>query len=109
MIKHLSVEQTASMLKQQQVIIVDIRDKKSFQQGHIQGAIHLDNNSVTHFLSDADKSKPIIVCCYHGNSSQSAADFFSQQGFNESYTMDGGMAEWNMTQSTIIEKNVSND
>lgn len=70
--------------------LIDIRDPQSFANGHIEGAIHIDNGNVDDFLMRADKTKALVVCCYHGNSSQSAADFFQQQGFVHSYSLDGG-------------------
>lgn len=104
MIKQISVEQTAQMLMQKEVVIVDIRDSKSFQQGHIPNAIHLDDSNLQIFLTNTEQSKPIVVCCYHGHSSQKAAEFFYQQGFEDSYSMDGGMTAWAMTQKMTVEK-----
>lgn len=77
-------------LLKEQLTLIDIRDPQSYQAGHIEGAIHIDNGNVDDFLARADKSKALVVCCYHGNSSQSAADFFNQQGFVKAYSLDGG-------------------
>ncbi|CRR54182.1 Thiosulfate sulfurtransferase GlpE [Pseudomonas aeruginosa] len=35
-----------------------------------------------------------MVVCYHGNSSQSAAAYFIQQGFSDVYSLDGGFELW---------------
>ncbi len=48
------------------------------------------------FLSTADKDKPLIVYCYHGNSSQGAANYFFDQGYKEVYSMDGGYEAWRL-------------
>ena len=76
--------------------IVDIRDEQSFQQGHIDSALHLDNSSVQSFIDGADLDRPLVVYCYHGNMSQSAAAYFSEQGFAETYSMDGGFSDWEL-------------
>jgi thiosulfate sulfurtransferase len=34
------------------------------------------------------------VCCYHGNSSQGAAQYFAEQGFTQAYSLDGGYEMW---------------
>ena len=94
MFEHLSVAQTRQLIEQQNPLLVDIRDRQSYSQGHIEGAQHIDNDSLPDFLASADKNRPVIVCCYHGNSSQPAAEWFNQQGFSRSYSMDGGMKEW---------------
>ncbi|MDB6063346.1 MAG: thiosulfate sulfurtransferase [Verrucomicrobiaceae bacterium] len=90
--KHLSAENAQTLL-QQGAALIDIRDEASFAQGHIQGALRLDNSNVGTFIDSANKDTALIVCCYHGISSQSAAQFFSEQGFAEVYSLDGGFEE----------------
>jgi thiosulfate sulfurtransferase len=87
--KHLSAEQAQTLL-QQGAALVDIRDESSFQRGHFQGALRIDNDNVGTFIDAADKTTPLIVCCYHGVSSQNAAQFFCSSGFTEVYSLDGG-------------------
>lgn len=74
--------------------IIDIRDEQSYLNGHISSALHIDNSNVQPFVENADISKPLLVYCYHGNMSQSAAAYFGEQGFKEAYSMDGGFSEW---------------
>ena len=81
-------------LLENQVTIVDIRYAASYQTSHISDAINLNNDNVQEFISSADKSIPVIVCCYHGNMSKGAAEFFSSQGFLRSYSLNGGYTEW---------------
>lgn len=83
--------------------IVDIRDEQSYANGHISSALHLDNSGVQPFVEDADPSKPLLVYCYHGNMSQSAAAYFGEQGFAEAYSMDGGFTDWEVTCADKIE------
>jgi thiosulfate sulfurtransferase len=93
---HLSSDQLAHWLDTQpsDLTIIDIRDKGSYEQSHISGATHVDNGTVSDFITSTDKTKPLVVCCYHGNSSQGAADYMSAQGFLETYSLDGGFEEW---------------
>jgi thiosulfate sulfurtransferase len=57
----------------------------------------LDNHSIAEFIRSADLDKPLVVLCYHGNSSQSAAAYLVGQGFSEVYSMDGGFELWKNT------------
>lgn len=82
------------MLEAGTAVVVDIRDEHAFASGHIEGARHLDNVSLPDFIVEGDPDKPLIVCCYHGNSSQSAAAFLNEKGFEEVYSMDGGFEVW---------------
>lgn len=91
---HISVQETQQKLAEGIVRIVDIRDDASFSGGHIQGAVHLTNGSLNGFMADVEFDTPVIVVCYHGHSSQQAAQFLINQGFEEVYSMDGGFEAW---------------
>lgn len=75
-------------------VVVDIRDEASFSNGRITDAIHLTNESLAGFLRDADPDAPVVVCCYHGHSSQQAAQFLVSQDFTDVYSLDGGFTQW---------------
>lgn len=74
--------------------IVDIRDLVSFQNSHMTNAISLTNDNVQDFIDNTEKNQPIIVCCYHGNSSKGAAEYLASQGFKEVYSLNGGFSQW---------------
>ncbi|MCY1303537.1 Thiosulfate sulfurtransferase GlpE [compost metagenome] len=84
----------AQQLRSSGAQVVDIRDPQSFSMGHISGSQHVDNYSVADFIAKADLDAPLVVVCYHGNSSQGAAAYFAQQGFSEVYSLDGGFELW---------------
>lgn len=76
------------------VTLLDIRDPQSFAQGHIDDAIHVDEINIETFIEEQPKEKPLVICCYHGNSSQSAAAYFADKGFTAVYSLDGGYEGW---------------
>jgi len=80
-----------------ETVVVDIRDPQSFAAGSIKGSQHLDNENVQAFIGQSDKNQPVVVCCYHGNSSQSAAQFLFEQGFAEVYSLNGGYEMWKVS------------
>ena len=90
----ISVEQAEKLLEVEGAVLLDVRDPISFSQGSISDAIHLTNGNVEDVIAGADKSKPLIIYCYHGNSSKGVADYFFKQGFEQSYSVDGGYEEW---------------
>lgn len=93
--KHLSVSKLIEMQQQQSKLqIVDIRDTNSFATTQIPGSVHLTNENLANFIAAADFDKPLIVVCYHGNSSQQAAEYLNQQGFDDVYSLDGGIQAW---------------
>ena len=92
--QHLNSHQLRQVLDSKSHVIVDIRDLDSFQKGRITGALHLTNESLADFLRDVDMDAPVVVCCYHGISSQQAAQFLISQDLSEVYSLDGGYADW---------------
>ena len=79
------------------VHIVDVRDEGAYEAGHVQNAIHLSGSNVAEFVQTADPDKPVLVYCYHGNSSQSAAAYLAEQGFDAAFSIDGGYEAYHDT------------
>ncbi len=95
--QRISITQALEKMSQGQAVVADIRDEQSFHSGHIEGSYHLTNGTLNGFLQQTDFATPVIVVCYHGNSSQGAAQYLTQQGFDEVYSMDGGFEGWRHT------------
>lgn len=93
--KHLSVAELRQLLRDgAPVTMVDIRDADSFASGNIPGSVSLMESGVDTFVREASKSAPLVVVCYHGNSSRNAANYMAEQGFAEVYSLDGGYTAW---------------
>jgi len=93
-INQIDINDTKTKIEGGDINIIDIRDLSSYKIGHIANAIHLNDNNVKKFIEKTNKSLPLIIYCYHGNSSQGAAAYFQEQGFKEVYSMDGGFEAW---------------
>ena len=92
--KRINPEEAQKLIQSQEVTIVDVRDPAAYQAAHIEGAVPVDDENINEFLTKTPKDKPLVCYCYHGFSSQSAAQFFSQNGFADVYSIDGGFEEW---------------
>ncbi|QTF06801.1 thiosulfate sulfurtransferase GlpE [Brenneria izadpanahii] len=79
---------------QQGEVIVDIRDPQSFAIAHVPGAVHLTNETLADFVRQADFDAPVMVICYHGISSRSAAQYLLSLGFDMVFSVDGGFEAW---------------
>lgn len=73
---------------------MDIRDERAYAAGHIADSFHLTDGSLRQFIADTEFDMPVIVVCYHGRSSQQAAQFLIHQGYDQVYSMDGGIEAW---------------
>lgn len=94
----ISSQQALELLREADACVVDIRDAASFAQGHIPGARHVDGSTIGAVMEAANPDAPLIVCCYHGISSRSAAEFFAGRGFRRVFSLDGGYEGWRATQ-----------
>jgi len=82
------------LVEDRDAVVVDIRDPASFAAARIERARHLDEAGLAAFVAEADPAVPLIVCCYHGHSSQGAGAMLAARGFAEVYSLDGGFTEW---------------
>ncbi|CCG88902.1 thiosulfate sulfurtransferase GlpE [Erwinia piriflorinigrans] len=92
----INIQQAQQKLADDKALLVDIRDAQSFAAAHASGAFHLSNESLPQFLAQSDLSLPVLVMCYHGNSSKGAAQYLLGQGFSAAYSIDGGFDAWRM-------------
>ncbi|MGR5069906.1 MULTISPECIES: thiosulfate sulfurtransferase GlpE [Vibrio] len=100
--QHIDVQGALTLLKQGDVRLVDIRDPQAFAVAHAESAFHLTNDSIVSFMNDVEFEQPILVMCYHGISSQGAAQYLVNQGFEQVYSVDGGFEAWQRAQLPIV-------
>ncbi len=92
--KHIDVQGAHALISRGEARLVDIRDPQSFAVAHAQSAFHLTNDSIVNFMQQVEFEQPVLVMCYHGISSQGAAQYLVNQGFEEVYSVDGGFEAW---------------
>lgn len=94
--KTLSTQQTVMKMNKEGAVILDIRDKADFKKGHILNAINIPFASLANKLGEIEphKSKPIIVVCKMGQTSNAAGAILRKNGFEDVSRLSGGMAEW---------------
>ncbi|ABU79496.1 thiosulfate sulfurtransferase GlpE [Cronobacter sakazakii] len=90
----INVEEAHQKLQQGNAVLVDIRDPQSYAMGHTPGAFHLTNATLPAFMQQTDFDVPVLVMCYHGNSSKGAAQYLLHQGYDQVYSVDGGFDAW---------------
>ena len=81
-------------------VILDIRDTKAFEGGHVVDAINIPLAKLGERIKELDKfrEKPLVVVCQMGHQSGDAVKILEENGFSAVSRMSGGMTEW-QTQS----------
>ncbi len=93
-VKRITLESADKLIGQDHVVLLDMRDVRSFKCGHIEGAINLSDFNVRTILKQFNKDLTVIVYCYHGNSSRDMSVLFTDFGFKHCFSMDGGYEGW---------------
>jgi thiosulfate sulfurtransferase len=94
--KCISIDDAKVLIDRGGVTIADVRDAVAHLASNIENSIHIRQESIDEFVAATDKSLPLVIYCYHGHSSQGAADYFFNQGYEEVYSMDGGYEAWRL-------------
>lgn len=94
------------LVNQQDAQIIDVRDATSFNKGHIAAAFNAPLDQLVKGTKGlkADKSKPAVVACENGQSASRAAVLLKAAGFNELYTLKGGITAWREDKLPLTRK-----
>ncbi len=101
--EQIDIEEAKKMMAENDFLIVDIRDPEAYKETHIKDAVSLSDDNVDHFLKSADKKRPLLCYCYHGISSQQAAQFFAHAGFEKVYSLIGGFEQWRQSAPIVSD------
>lgn len=79
-----------------ELLLLDVRTKEEFEEGHLPGAQNMD------FLSDEfliqveqlPKDQAVFIYCRSGNRSAKAANLMHEAGFRQIYDLEGGYLKW---------------
>jgi len=86
-----------SQLVNEGAVIVDVRTKGEYQQGHIKGSLNIPLNNLSSQLTKLKKDKTIITCCASGMRSAQAKSILKANGFAEVHNGGG----WSSLQNKI--------
>ena len=92
----ISTQELVRMVNVQNALVLDVRDKAEFAEGHIVDAVNIPFASLEDKWSELSKHKerPIVVACKMGQHSGSAGTLLKKNGFSNVSRLMGGYAEW---------------
>ncbi len=93
---NLGVAEFEAKTQEADVVILDVRTKNEFNEGHIANSINIDFQSDTFLneISKLDKSKTYAVYCRSGNRSGQAVSKMTNEEFISLYNLNGGVIDW---------------
>ncbi|TME63600.1 MAG: molybdopterin-synthase adenylyltransferase MoeB [Chloroflexi bacterium] len=80
----------------QEIVLVDVREKHEWNEGHIPGAVHVPRGYLELQVEEAvpDKDKTVVLYCAGGVRSLMAGATLQQMGYKNVVSMAGGFGAW---------------
>lgn len=96
-VKELTVQEVNKLLANNgKVLLLDVREKEEFREGHLEGAVSLPRGflEIKVETTVSDKKTPIIAYCAGGVRSLLAAKDMKEMGYEDVISMSGGFGAW---------------
>ncbi len=103
--KEISANQLTHLMNRENGVVVDIRTKDEFKQGHITDALHILPSEIkSGNLGSLEnrKSDPIIVVCKTGQTAQESANLLAKAGFENVSLLKNGLIAWNEANLPLV-------
>ena len=106
LLDQLSPQEMVQKLNHESAVIIDIRNRESFQDGHIVGAVNLPQAELAKDLSKLNKYKdrPLIIVCLTGQGAGKLVMQLKKQNFNNIFSLAGGIGAWKRAQMPMVKK-----
>jgi len=93
--EHVSMVSAANfhrmLAEEPDVVVLDVRSMGEFEDGHIDGAVHIEVAHLRTRHVELDKDRKTVLVCRGGNRAMLAASLLKQKGFRKLINLSGGM------------------
>jgi rhodanese-related sulfurtransferase len=95
----------AALRREHDMVLVDIREDREWDEAHIDGAIHIGRGILERDIEKAipDKKKEIVLYCAGGFRSVLSAESLKKMGYRNVFSMKGGWRKWKKSGGQVIE------
>lgn len=102
----ISPNSLVKLVNHEGAVIVDLRDSKDFNAGHIAGAVNIPLASVETRAGEIEKYKevPIVLVCKMGQHASAAGRKLKALGFENLRRLSGGMMEWTSSNLPVVTR-----
>ena len=89
------------MLKNNEVVLVDVREPYEVEICNIKGSLYIPMNEIPQNIDQLDKEKRYAVMCHSGVRSLYVSNYLNSLGYS-SLNVVGGIERW----ATVVDKNM---
>jgi molybdopterin/thiamine biosynthesis adenylyltransferase/rhodanese-related sulfurtransferase len=95
-IDEVDARRTSELLAAEEPLVVDVRERDEWEEGHIPGAVHVPRGSLESRIEriEPDRARPIVLYCSTGNRSAFAAKTLEELGYETVSSLAGGFTDW---------------
>lgn len=104
-IKNIDVHELKKRMDSQlHFYLIDVRELEEWQELRIPGALHMPKDSISLSIESVipDKAQPIYLHCKGGVRSLYAAQILLELGYEDLYSVDGGIIQWAQSGYPVI-------
>lgn len=101
----LTSQELVQLINRDSPVILDIRNREAFQEGHIVGAINFPQVDLDKDFSKLNKYKgrPLVVVCPMGQKAAEVAVQLRKQNYEPVHVLSGGMNAWKNAQMPLVK------
>ena len=87
----------------EELVFVDVRQAQELAaSGRIPGALHIPSQDLPRRLEELDSGREVFVYCASGVRSLDAVMFLREKGFEEAWSLGGGIAHWQQDGGEVV-------
>jgi len=92
----ISTQKLVDMVNREEAVVVDLRDKKEFDQGHLVGSLNVPYSALETRVDELTryKERPLVLICRMGQHAGTAGTILRKKGFANVSRLTGGFVEW---------------
>lgn len=103
--KPLSPQEVVNLINRDGAIVVDVREHKEFESGHIVDALNIPQSALERRISELEayRQKPLVLACRMGQHAGAAGTMLRKAGFEKVMRLGGGMIEWRSQNLPVVK------
>ena len=106
-VPQIRVAEAYALIKAGPILVIDVREKKAYDDGHIPGAISLPIGQIDDGIDgiDVKTADEIVIYCNEGSKrGPKATKIFNDAGYPNARNLEGGIEGWKKADYDIVSK-----
>jgi len=95
-VKNIKAQDAVRLMNNEGTLVLDVRLEKEYKEGHIIDSVHIPLGALESRIRELDsyKGNTVVIYCHTGMRSKQAGNILKKHGFEEMYSIDGGIGAW---------------